>query len=159
VLFNPKSYTYDFDIEWEKKAEGIFYYTKDYVVPMSGYIPPFYAITSSNNESPVSAIEVKPVFDQHNMERDVKSTLKWVYDKMKIYVQIVKPEVLFETTFAPKEFLLTNAGKPRRLKYTPRTLSESISNIQVMRTAQPIKKTTKAPVKPCDTCKKARKKK
>jgi hypothetical protein len=101
-------------------------------------------------------IEVKPVFDQHNMERDVRSTLKWVYDKMKLFVQIVKPELLFPGTFMPTEYSLTKTGKTRSLSFTPKTLEAYVRSYNSAPVALKRRATsgTKTPAKKCSTCSK-----
>lgn len=59
-------------------------------------------------------IEIKPIFDYHNMTRAFTINQKWVYDKHGIYVQLVKPDTIFKSTFTPKRFLLTDVSKNRR---------------------------------------------
>lgn len=72
-------------------------------------------------------IEVKPSFDAHNMTRLFKLNQKWVYQKYGIYVELVIPEKLFKSTFAPKRFRYTDSGKGlRKLKESYLNIDEYI---------------------------------
>jgi len=49
-----------------------------------------------------SYIEVKPIFDQQNMEREFKIKQKWIYQKYKIFINLVVPQKFFPHNFTPK---------------------------------------------------------
>lgn len=120
-LIREHSYTTDFRIIWDKKANGVFYassYGQLYLINT-----PF--ITTSAN---VGFVEIKPVFDQNNMTRLFTINQKWVYQKYGTYIQKIIPVKLFESTFTPQKYLLTDkTNKPRKLKYQPKTLNDFIS--------------------------------
>ena len=46
-------------------------------------------------------VEVKPSFDQNNMERLFVNNQKFIYDKCKLFVNLVEPIELFKKTFLP----------------------------------------------------------
>lgn len=71
----------------------------------------------------VSIIEVKPMFDQNNMERLFKINQKWMWEKHSIFINLVKPQQLFEKTFTPQQFLLTKTGKIRTIKWVIKPLN------------------------------------
>lgn len=48
-------------------------------------------------------VEVKPSFDQQNMERLFVNNQKFIWDKYKIFVNLVEPVELFKKTFLPLE--------------------------------------------------------
>lgn len=73
--------------------------------------------------------EVKPEWDQNNMTRLFKINQKWMYDKYKIFVNLVKPLELFEQTFTPKEYLKTTTGKARKINFKVRTFEEWIKTL------------------------------
>lgn len=80
-----------------------------------------------DDNSSLTWLEVKPSFDQNNMTRAFKINQKWVYDKYRIYVNLVIPEKLFKQTFCPERYRLTDSGKgPRKLKESYLTLDEYI---------------------------------
>lgn len=55
------------------------------------------------NQFPKAWLEVKPAFDQNNMERLFKNNQKFVWYRHKIFVNLVIPEELFKKTFLPKD--------------------------------------------------------
>jgi len=115
-LMREHIYSPDFRIIWADKARGVFF---DSIYGQTNLLKvPF--ITISDN---ISIVEIKPVFDQNNMTRLFITNQKWMYHKLGIYVQKIVPVKLFEQTFTPKRYLLTDkSGKPRKLKYQPRSL-------------------------------------
>lgn len=78
----------------------------------------------------VTVIEVKPSFDQNNMERLFKLNQKWMWDKHKIFVNLIKVNELFPVTFTPKDFLTTPSGKKRLLKWPYRSASQYINSLK-----------------------------
>lgn len=72
-------------------------------------------------------LEVKPEWDQNNMERLFKINQKWVWEKYETFVNLVKPGKLFEDTFTPKAWLTTPTGKKRVIHWNVRTLDEYLS--------------------------------
>ena len=113
-------YSPDFSIAWAEKARKIFFNVCGSKVDL--YKSPF---ITDIFYSHISIIEVKPVFDQNNMTRLFTINQKWMYQLHGVYVQKVVPVKLFEKTFTPKKYLLTDkSGKPRKLKYKPTSLEE-----------------------------------
>lgn len=74
--------------------------------------------------------EVKPSFDQNSMTRLFKINQKWVYDKYRIYINLVKPGELFEKSFTPLAYLKTPTGKDKKINWSVRSLSEYIDTLQ-----------------------------
>lgn len=80
------------------------------------------------NHLGTSVIEVKPSFDQNNMTRLFKINQKWVWQKYRIYVNLVHPQELFSSTFTPQDYLKTPTGKDRKItKWKVKTLTEYIN--------------------------------
>ncbi len=69
-------------------------------------------------------IEVKPQFDQNNMERLFKVSQKWMYDKYKIFINLIIPQDLFKETFTPEAYKLTPTGKNKKINFKTITLKE-----------------------------------
>lgn len=61
----------------------------------------------------VAYVEIKPEYDQNNMERLFKINRAWMMDKYGIYINLIKPLQLFEKTFTPAKYLITSTGKKR----------------------------------------------
>ena len=101
-ILRPHEYTPDFLIEWADKN----------LLPL----------TYDN----VSLIEIKPDYQTtNNMERLFKINQKWMHDKYKLHVCLVKPNELFTKTFTPTQFLITNkSGKSRKIKWKVTTCQE-----------------------------------
>lgn len=119
TILHGHSYTPEFRITWDKKAldkiidiigvpkkaEKLFL---GYYDGMSEYASPYNIITY---------IEIKPLWDQNNMERLFKVNQKWMWQKHAIFVNLVKCPELFAKTFTPKEYLTTKTGKTRQIKW------------------------------------------
>lgn len=128
-LIQAHEYTPDFMLHWTKKAKGIFYRPiesdndDDYY-----YHPGEIPFLSSPTEPTCSHIEIKPDFNFQNKTDKASISVKWVYDKYGIFVDIVKINQLFKNTFVPERYFLTDKGGQQRQisKYTPKKLSEYV---------------------------------
>jgi hypothetical protein len=127
TLLHGHSYTPEFEVHWDKKA-------LDKFIWMSGQgkmTKVFIGYEFENNPgSYVTYIEVKPLFDQNNMERLFKLNQKWMWQNYSIFINLVKVKDLFEKTFTPKEYLTTPSGKKRVLKWKPKTLFSYVNKSQ-----------------------------
>jgi hypothetical protein len=123
TLLHGHSYTPEFVIRWNKHAIDKFVWvptqSKKFEALFVGYF----------EEGVLSCvIEVKPMFDQNNMERLFKVNQKWMWEKYGVFVNLVKPQRLFQETFTPSEYRTTPSGRPRVIKWTQKSLSQFISN-------------------------------
>jgi ribosomal protein S18 len=126
TILNGSSYTPDFIIYWEDKAIGIFVSKLDHTkgkieTPFICQLPEL-----------VSVIETKGEFDMGNMTRLARNNIKFVYEKHKVFINLIKLPSIFNKTFTPDRYLMTDKTfKPRKLKYkNVRTLREFITEIQ-----------------------------
>jgi len=117
TVLQPHSYTPDVFIEWNKIAENVFYQN---LTSSEKLTTPFVA------QNDKSIWEIKGSFDFKNMTRLVTLNIKWVMEKYQEYIQIVIPDKIFDKTFTPPRYLLTDKSfKPRKLKYkNVRTIRE-----------------------------------
>lgn len=121
VILAPSEYTPDFQIYWteegiNKFCSNLFFDDKCDKLFFNDIMFAFNHFTT---------VEVKPIFDQNNMERLCKNNQKFLYDRHNIYVNIIKPTQLFEKTFTPKEYMLTTKTKQKRkINFVTRTLEE-----------------------------------
>lgn len=140
TILQPSDYTPDFlltfyeknfhDLVWlktnkptENKINKLFIGTNDARIFLtSGH-------DSGNNGFPYTQVlvEVKPRFDANSMTRLFKNNQKFLYDKCKIFVNLVKIPNLFVDTFYPKEFLKTSTGKNRKIKGEIKTIEDFIN--------------------------------
>jgi len=121
-------YTYDYQIMWNIKSYGIFYYNLE-----DNYKLDKISFIAQNN---ISNIEVKPAWDMQNMTRLFSINSKWVYDKYQIYIQKIIPigknNCLFAKTFTPKKAMLTKkTKKPKKFKFKVKTLEEFLIGVNL----------------------------
>jgi hypothetical protein len=126
TILHPSSYTPDFVIYWEPKAIGIF-------VSKQGktegkILTPFIC----SDDEMISIVETKGIFDMGNMTRLANNNIKFVYEKYKVYINMIKVPTIFDKTFTPDRFLMTDKTfQPRKLKYkNVRTIREFIESVQ-----------------------------
>lgn len=124
-LLEGHEYTPDFLVQWNKEYEGIFYRLldkNDYTTK-----PPFFANTSTRDDGHYSFFEVKPNFDQNNMTRLFRITQKWMYERWKLYVDLIIMPNLFKKTFVPNRYLKTDkATTMRKINFDIRSVDEYI---------------------------------
>ncbi len=138
-LFRKNTYTYDYLIIWDKKAKEIFYNLLD-DNPIRIYCP-FYACVDKKGEH-VSFCDVKPpsgamIFGNNTTSYTFPILQKIIYTVYGIYVNKSIPiplmskgaiksgnkTALFNTTFVPKRYLLTDGGmQGREIKFKKQSL-------------------------------------
>ena len=123
-LLKGHEYTPDFWIDWNEKAEGVFYQRIN-----SGRRLNLPFIAQDSGDCDQSIVDVKPKFDHQNMTRLFTINQKWLFQVHDIYVQKIVPTgsktCLFASTFTPERYLLTDkTGKPRRIKWAVKGLNE-----------------------------------
>ena len=119
TILYPSVYTPDFNIVWNEKSNGIFY---NLLNDDKRITTPF--IANELNGDIYSIVECKPTFDSRNMTRLFINNQKFIWDKYNKYINLIHIVDLFEKTFTPAEYLLTPTGKPKKLKYIPKTLNQ-----------------------------------
>jgi hypothetical protein len=97
ILLRPSEYTYDFEVTWTHAGVSAFLFGIFNESPTLNPKDRLFYTTAFN----VTLLEVKPSFDQNNMERLFVLNQKFLYDKHKIFVNMVEPVALFEKTFLP----------------------------------------------------------
>ena len=143
-LFRKNTYTYDYLIIWDKKAKEIFYNLLD-DNPIRIYCP-FYACIDKKGEH-VSFCDVKPpsgamIFGNNTTSYTFPILQKIIYTVYGIYVNKSIPiplmskgaiksgnkTALFNTTFVPKRYLLTDGGmQGREIKFKKQSLKEYVA--------------------------------
>lgn len=123
LIMHGHSYTPEFLIVWDHKK------ARDRVICGLGgkkMVNPIIVQVNDISEI-VSVIEIKPMWDQNNMERLFRLNQKWMWQKHGIYVNLIKPQKLFQETFTPKEYMLTPTGSQRRIAWKPRNLFDYLN--------------------------------
>jgi hypothetical protein len=118
IVLHGHSYNPDFQIRW----------ADDEIIYDGNFTQEFVGMDKLDDrflfKNHISIIEVKPDWDSQNMERLFKLNQKWMWDKLGVYVNLVKPKQLFQQTFTPREYLKTPTGKPKKIGWKPRSLEE-----------------------------------
>lgn len=117
TILHGHSYNPEFEIIWDKKALDKFVHLigipKKHDKAFLGW---------KRGDEIVTIIEIKPLFDQNNMERLFKVNQKWMWDKHAVFVNLVKCPELFPKTFTPNAYLTTPSGFKRKIKWKIRSL-------------------------------------
>lgn len=116
TILHGHSYTPEFIIRWDKKA-------LDQILSLIGSSKKhenlLLGVREVNDKGPayITYIEIKPMWDQNNMERLFKVNQKWMWQRHNIFVNLVKCPELFARSFTPSEYLTTKSGKTRLIKW------------------------------------------
>jgi hypothetical protein len=125
TLLQPASYTCDFCIDWTNKAKYLLFEPIDAI---QTWRPVFFADYILEIDCYRSYVDVKAVFTRRDSDAAKFSLLqKWVWQNYETYIQKVVPAHLFEHTFTPKRYLITDkTKKARTIKYDTITLQKYI---------------------------------
>jgi hypothetical protein len=121
TLLNKHVYTPEFYLEWEEKAKDIFF---QYLDEAKKITLPIIAQFDMIDKVYFSYFEVKPKFDQQNMERLFRINQKWIWQVTHRFINLVKVHDLFPKTFTPMAFLYTRTGKDKKINWVPISLTE-----------------------------------
>jgi hypothetical protein len=120
TLLNDLCYTPDFRIQWSHKGCN-----SPFVWQYKSKRSHAFSILIGE----VSYIDVKGTFDRNKSNSTFSIIQKVMYDKRGILVEKVVPQKLFEKTFTPKRYLLTDGGgQARKIKWKVKSLEEYLDN-------------------------------
>lgn len=132
VLLQSHYYTPDFYIIWAEKAYG--YFIDYFTLNNEEKIDKSLIIAQSNNNSTlipqgiISIVDTKGSFQRHGGLTEFRINQKWIYDKYKLFVNMVKVPEIFEKTFIPKSYLKTKTGKDRKINFKFKLLEEYVQS-------------------------------
>lgn len=132
-LLNGCEYTPDFEITWNQKAEDIFYTTikTGKKVNLNLFI--------ANSYTRQCWIETKGDYDFKQMNTLAAVNKKWIFEKYKIFVNLVKVPSIFVEKFVPERFLLTDKARGiRNIKFEVKTLSEYLKSLEIVEESKEI---------------------
>lgn len=122
-LLDKHDYTCDFELKFTDKGIELFLgFIKKNIkgelhMDYEDVVKPFIANECSNR----AFIEIKPDnHDYQNKTQFVSNTIKSVWDKFNDYVNLIKPERLFKSTFYPSRYFYNDSGKDYRKKIVMR---------------------------------------
>lgn len=122
------TYTPDYDIYFTPKALGVFCWElgsgkkwdKNLLVAQK-IIPPQHGISATGY---IACCEVKPDFSRNSTTPKSVQSMKWLFQKQGVFVNLFRPNRMFEGLFVPSKYLVTERGTKRILKFKPKTLQE-----------------------------------
>ena len=103
TLINGHIYTPDFFIQWNEllNTKLVTHTHKIFNDGIATKLPPFLC-----NMDGKSYVEVKGIFDRNNMTRLFTTrTQPWVFEKFRIYINLIKMPDLLKNTFIPESIL------------------------------------------------------
>ncbi len=129
TLFQECTYTPDFTIEFTIKALLLFIDNLNWITTKAELLYNWRECDKIKDNIWTVYADVKPLFTLEHSKAQVFSIIqKWMYQKHEIYVNKVIYQKLFEKTFTPKKYLLTEKTKqPRKIKWEVRTLQEFVN--------------------------------
>jgi hypothetical protein len=124
TLLQGHSYTPEFIIIWTKKSRDKIIWTLEEPTKFDKV----FVGTKEENGEYKTFIEIKPMWDQNNMERLFKVNQKWMWQKHQIFVNLIKCQELFTETFTPNEYLTTKTGRSRTIRWKVKTVYEFLNS-------------------------------
>lgn len=122
-LLQGHSYTPEFYIIWNKEAKHKFVWTMDEACKFERV----FIGDEMANGTIQTYVEIKPLWDQNNMERLFKVNQKWMWQRHTIFVNLIKCPELFAATFTPGEYLTTKTGRARTIKWEVKTIGQFLN--------------------------------
>lgn len=106
-LLNPSEYTPDFMVSFTNKGFDLLcsFIDKELLKPEALFFT-FDKVGQGaciSKTDQVFTFEVKPSFDQQNMERLFVNNQKFIWETKQIFINLIEPVALFEKTFLPFE--------------------------------------------------------
>lgn len=130
------TYTPDYDIYFTSKALGVFCWDIDSHTKWDKNLLVVQKITPANFVEAEklqkngdgfiyrACCEVKPDFQRNSTTPKSVQSMKWLYQKLGVYVNLFRPNRIFEGLFVPGKYMTTERGTQRILKFKPKTLQE-----------------------------------
>ena len=119
------TYTPDYDIYFTLKALGIFCWELGSGTKWDKNLLVCERFIWNDTEIYYKACcEVKPDFSRNSTTPKSVQSMKWLYQKHKVFVNLFRPNRIFEGLFLPDKYLMTERGTKRILKFKPKTLQE-----------------------------------
>lgn len=121
TVANGVTYTYDYDIFFTQKAIGLFCWVLGSGVKWDKNLLVAQPVGPGVYKA---SIEVKPDFERtHSTPKSVQS-MKWLFQKHGVFVNLFRPNRIFEGLFVPALYRLTETGGQRKFKFQPKSLEQ-----------------------------------
>jgi hypothetical protein len=133
TISNGVTYTPDFEIWFTGKALGVFCWDiadqskwdKNLLVAQKREI----TLNSVKTVLYCATVEVKPDFSRNSTTPKSVQSMKWLYQKHSIFVNLFRPNRIFQGLFVPELYKYTERGTPRKLNFKPKSLHEYLKHV------------------------------
>jgi hypothetical protein len=123
TIANGVTYTPDFDIYFTEKALGVFCWELGSHKKWDKNL----LVASRIHEGLYRAtVEVKPDFSRNSTTPKSVQSMKWLYQRHGVFVNLFRPNRVFEGLFVPEKYKYTERGTLRLLKFKVRNIQEYI---------------------------------
>lgn len=111
------TYTPDYDIYFTDKALGIFCWELGSDKKWDKSLLVVQKDISGADVLYKACCEVKPDFQRNSTTPKSVQSMKWLMQKRGVYVNLFRPNKMFEGLFVPQKYLTTERGTARKLKF------------------------------------------
>lgn len=118
------TYTPDYDIYFTDKALGVFCWDLGSCKKWDKNL----LVTQKVGNLHRACCEVKPDFQRASTTPKSVQSMKWLYQRHQVFVNLFRPNRIFEGLFVPAKYMLTERGTQRLLKFKPKTIQEYLKN-------------------------------
>jgi hypothetical protein len=115
------TYTPDFTIHFTEKAVGKFIWVLGSNVKYEKHLLVAQPVATGGY---FCIVEVKPDFSRNSTTPKSVQSMKWLYQRHGWFINLFRPNRVFEGLFVPEKYRLTERGTPRLLKFKARNLQE-----------------------------------
>jgi len=116
------TYTPDYDIYFTEKALGKFCWELGSGEKWSKNL----LVTQKVGDHYRACCEVKPDFQRASTTPKSVQSMKWLMQRRGVFVNLFRPNRMFEGLFVPDKYRITERGTPRVLKFKALTLQQYI---------------------------------
>ncbi len=124
TLIPEKEYTPDFKIFWNQDFTKLYKFVS--------WLDNCKVQNIVVQDLGISILEVKPIYDKHNMIRLFKTNQAIMWSRHNIYVSLVDYESLFEKTFTPRRYIIENGTYKNNSKHGTKGTSKISWKVKVL---------------------------
>lgn len=128
------TYTPDYDIYFTGKALGVFCWELGSGKKWDKNLLVAHRVIWKDGGEPSllkACCEVKPDFSRNSTTPKSVQSMKWLYQRHGVFVNLFRPNRIFEGLFLPDKYLMTERGTKRILKFKPKTLQEYLKTKKI----------------------------
>ncbi len=128
TISNGVTYTPDYDIYFTSKALGKFCWELGSGTKWDKNLLVVQKVDVNDKVLYRACTEVKPDFSRNSTTPKSVQSMKWLMQRVGVFVNLFRPNRIFEGLFVPVKYLTTERGTIRKLKFRPKNLAEYLKN-------------------------------